>query len=71
MATTWLNQRDKRYGNLSEHAAKVIVDIATALDLTDRSHRRLAVSAVQDVARLAKDAKTVAAAKAFLAKHDG
>jgi len=69
MARSWMRKRDKRYGNTSEHAAKVAVAIAQGMDMNDRRQRRTAIEALKEVLSVAKDEKTTAAAKAFIAQY--
>ncbi len=70
MALSWMRKRDRAFGNVHEHAAKAVVAIAQAMDMKDKAQRQAAVEAVREALRVTKDAKTTAAAKAFLAQHD-
>jgi len=69
MARSWMHKRDQRYGNTSEHAAKVAVAIAQGMDMNDREQRQAAIEALKEVLSVAKDEKTTDAAKAFIAQY--
>ena len=71
MALSWMHKEDKAFAGVSEHAAKVVVAIVQAMPASDKTHRKTAVDAVRDVLAVTKDAKTIEAAKAFLAQHGG
>jgi hypothetical protein len=70
MAGEWMKKRDKRkFGNVSEYAARAAIAIAPGMNIKDPKQRKAAVEAVKEALTITKDEKTLAAAKAFLAKH--
>ena len=70
MAREWMQKRDKRkFGNISEFAARAAIAIAGGMNTKDPKQRKAAVEAVKEALTITKDEKTITAAKAFLAKH--
>ena len=69
LARSCMKKGDKRPRGIADYAAKAAVAIAEGMDMTDQTQRQAAVEAVREALAVAKDEKTTAAAKAFIAKH--
>jgi HEAT repeat protein len=71
MATEWMQNRDpKKYGNISDYAARAAIAIAPGMSVRDPKQQKAAIAAVNMAMTITKDEKTLTAAKAFLAGGD-
>jgi len=70
MAREWMQKTDKRkFGNVSDYAARATIAIAPGMNVKDAKQRKAAIEAVKEAMTITKDEKTLTAAKEFLAKH--
>jgi len=71
MAVEWMRKTDQRkYGNISDYAARAAIAIAPGMNARDTKQRKSAVAAVKEAMTVTKDETTLTAAKEFLAKYD-
>ena len=70
MAVEWMRKTDQRkYGNISDYAARAAIAIAPGMNVKDPKQRKTALAAVKEAMTVTKDEKALTAAKEFLAKY--
>ncbi len=73
LAQSWMVKKGegKNASTTVETAAKVAAAVARALDMDDPKQKAAAITAVKEALPLIKDEEALAAARAFLEKHEG